>query len=45
MHYGLGERLRAFHAGLEKILRLLVAELTMVAHIWNSVAALLWIPY
>ena len=30
---------------LEKILRLLAADLTLVAQISNIVAALLWIPY
>ena len=53
MHYGFGERnksflrlrLRVFHAFLEKLLRLLAVDLTVVAQISNIVAALLWIPY
>ena len=45
MHYGFGERLRAFHAFLEKLLRLLAVDLTVVAQISNIVPALLWIPY
>ena len=45
IHYGLGERLRAFHAFLEKLLCLLAVDLTVVAQISSIVAALLWIPY
>ena len=45
IHYGFGERLRVFHAFLEKLLRLLAVDLTVVAQISNIVAALLWIPY
>jgi len=45
IHYGFGERLRVFHAFLEKLLRLLAVDSTMVAQISNIVAALLWIPY
>ena len=45
IHYGFGERLRVFHALLEKLLRLLPADFTVVAQISNIVAALLWIPY
>ena len=43
--YGFGERLRVFHAFLEKLLRLLVADLTVVAQLSNIIAALLWISY
>ena len=42
IHYGFGERLRVFHAFLEKFLRLLAVDLTMVPQISNIVAALLW---
>ena len=45
IHYGFGERLRVFHALLEKLLRLSAVDSTMVAQILNIVAALLWIPY
>ena len=45
IHYGFGERLRVFHAFLEKLLRLSVVDSTVVAQISNIVAALLWIPY
>ena len=45
IHYGFGERLRVFHAFLEKLLRLLAVDSTVVAQISNLVAALLWIPY
>ena len=45
VHYGFGERLRVFHAFLEKLLRLLAVDLTVVAQISNIVAALLWITY
>ena len=31
IHYGFGERLRVFHAFLEKLLRLLAVDLTVVA--------------
>ena len=40
-----GDRLRVFHACLAKLLRLLAVDLTVVAQISNTVAALLWIPY
>ena len=45
IHYGFGERLRVFHAFLEKHLRLVAVDLTVVAQISHIVAALLWIPY
>jgi len=45
IHYGFGERLRVFHAFLEKLVRLLATDFTVVAQISNIVAALLWIPY
>ena len=45
IHYGYGERIRVFHAFLEKLLRLLAVDLTVVAQISNIVAALLWIPH
>ena len=44
IYYGFGERLRVFHAFLEKPLRLLAVDSTVVAQISNIVAALLWIP-
>ena len=45
IHYGFGERLRVFHAFLEKLLRLSAVDSTVVAQISNIVAALLWVPY
>ena len=45
MHCDSGERIKVLHAFLEKPLRLLAADLTVVAQISNIVAALLWIPY
>ena len=45
IHYGFGERLRVFHACLEKLLHLLATDLTVVGQISNIIAALLWIPY
>ena len=45
LHYSFGERLRVFHAFLETRLRLLAADLTVVAQISIMFAALLWIPY
>ena len=45
IYYDFGERLSVFRAFLETILRLLAADLTLVAQISNIVAALLWIPY
>ena len=45
IQYGFGERLRVFHAFLEKLLRLLAGDLTIVAQVSNIVAELLWMPY
>ena len=45
IYYGFGERLRVFHAFLEKLLRLSAVASTVVAQISNIAAALLWIPY
>ena len=45
IHCDFGERQRVFHAFLEKLLRLLAADFTVVAQISNIVAALLLIPY
>ena len=45
IHCDFGERIRAFHAFLEKLLHLLAADLTIVAQISNIVAVLLWMPY
>ena len=41
INYGFGERLRVFHAFLEKLLRLLAVDIIVVAQILNIVAALL----
>ena len=38
IQYGFGERLRVFHAFLEKLLRLSAVDLTVVAQISNIVA-------
>ena len=43
IHCDFGERLRVFHAFLEKLLRLLAKDLTVVAQILSIVVALLWI--
>jgi len=45
IHYGFGERLRVFHAFLEKLLHLSAVDSPVVAQTSNIVAALLWIPY